>query len=186
MRRALRATVDVALVALVVAALAAGIGSRLIVASGQVPVVVAGRSMEPTIPLGSLAIAGPVPAAALRAGDVTLVQLGPGRSPITHRVTRVIDRDGEPWLELKGDANATPDQALVPATAVVGRVTIVVPMAGRLVAALSGTGGLLALAGLAGLLYALALALEPASGVAARDRSRVATSPPVHGAAGSA
>jgi signal peptidase len=163
MRRAFRAAVDITLVAVVAIALAGAIGSRAIVTAGRTPVVIAGGSMEPTIGIGSLAVVAPAPIGELRPGDVTLVRTAPDRAPFTHRITRVVEREGGTWLELRGDANAAPDAALVPATAVVGRVVAVVPHAGRLVAALSTGGGLLAVVGLAGILYTLSLALEPSA-----------------------
>ena len=168
MRRALRAAVEAALLAVVGIALVGAIGSRALVMAGQTPVVIVGGSMEPTIAVGSLAIVGPAPPGELRAGDVTLVRTRPDRAPYTHRIIRLVERGGAIWLELKGDANEAPDAALVPATAVVGRVVATVPHAGRLLAALSTGGGLLAVVGLAGLLYTLSLALTPPAPPGAR------------------
>ena len=114
--------------------------------------------MEPAIPVGSLILTEPIdPDAGPAPGEVVTLRLGADRAPVTHRVIRTVPRDGAVWLELQGDANAEPDPVLVPATAVIGRVTTVWPALGRAVAILRSGPGFLVLAGLGGLLYALSI-----------------------------
>ena len=95
-------------------------------------VIVAGDSMSPSIPIGSL-LAERQPIAGVVAGDVVTMEM-PNGATITHRISRVVERDGGTWLETRGDANAEPDPALVPASVVSGVVAFHVPFAGSLLA----------------------------------------------------
>ena len=98
-------------------------------------VVIVGGSMEPTIPRGS--VVDPVEIDGHPAvGDVVTVRADNGVL-VTHRVTRLLDLADGWFVELQGDANPSPDPALVPASAIVGRVDGHVPHAGYLLAMLS-------------------------------------------------
>jgi len=133
-------------------------------------VIVAGDSMSPSIPIGSV-LAERRPTGGVVAGDVVTMAMPNGAS-ITHRVSRVVDIDGATWLETRGDANAEPDPALVPASAVSGIVALQVPLVGWLLAALGlPTGVICILSTLVALLFAIWW-LEPRA-------------PPVTGAPGS-
>jgi hypothetical protein len=59
----------------------------------------------------------------------------------THRIVRMAARDGDVWLETKGDANATSDPSISPSAAVIGRVVTVIPAAGFLLALVSTLQG---------------------------------------------
>lgn len=68
-------------------------------------------SMAPTIPTGSLAVVREVPADSVVPGDVVTVDRV-GELPVTHRVVETSPgRDGDTFLELKGDANEYEDPA---------------------------------------------------------------------------
>jgi signal peptidase len=107
-------------------------------------VVVAGDSMAPALPRGSLIQPAAIDAEQIHVGDVVTVQADNGVL-VTHRVVRVADLPAGRHLELRGDANPTPDPVLVPADAVVGRVGLVIPVAGFVIAMLSGLAGLLSI-----------------------------------------
>ena len=102
--------------ALVVVVLA---GTGLALAVSVVPrlfgygsIVVAGGSMQPTLRVGSLLIAQPIPASEVRVGDVILVREGEqgGRAlPKIHRVVWVAREGDRTLVRTKGDANQTPD-----------------------------------------------------------------------------
>jgi signal peptidase len=145
-----RRTLDLVLLALILVVLATVLIARIIPAiTGGQTFVVGGGSMEPAIPLGAAVIATPVDTAELAVGDIVSLQVGEQRAIFTHRITQVIDRDGETWLRTKGDANETPDPSIVPATAVIGKVTLTLPYAGyviRLLGTLQGVAFLVALA----------------------------------------
>jgi signal peptidase len=130
---------------IVVAAVAWAAANLAVTAGGGRLFVVAGGSMEPTLPRGSLVVVRPAQDA-LAMGDVVTVR-GDRGTYVTHRVTRTATLDGVTYLELRGDANPLPDPVLVPATAVVGRVDVVVPHAGLIQVALARPSGWAALLG---------------------------------------
>ncbi|MFI5261913.1 MAG: signal peptidase I [Candidatus Limnocylindrales bacterium] len=143
----LGALIGILLVLLVVA--------RIMPVAGWPTFVVRGGSMEPAIPIGALVVDRPVEPGQLRVGDVVSIQVGPLRAIFTHRIDRIVAHDGAIWIETKGDANRAADPALVPATAVVGRTAVVLPLFGYLLAVFTGVSG--AALGV-GLLGSLALA----------------------------
>jgi signal peptidase I len=157
---ALRRIVDVGLLALVVLvlfAVALGRGAPLV---GLQSIVIGGESMEPAIHLGSVIVVEPVDPADLAVGDVVSMQVGAERSTSTHRIITVVDRPDGRWIRTQGDANPAPDPTLVPATAVIGRVELVIPLIGYLVALLSLPVGVIFVLGLAATLLAIAWLLE--------------------------
>jgi signal peptidase len=158
--RMLRRVLDLALVLLIAAALAGVFFGRILPMLGPTTLVVRGPSMAPAIPLGALVVTTPVEAAALAVGDVVSVRVGPEQAVFTHRIVRVVARQGEIWIETRGDANDAPDPAIVPASSVVGRVALTVPVLGYLVVLLSSLSGVLLLIGLAGVLLLGAWILE--------------------------
>jgi signal peptidase len=154
--RAARLGLDMALVALVATVLAGLLVARLVpVITGAPVLVVGGASMEPAIGLGSIAVDQPVTDGSLAVGDVVSLQVGPQLAIFTHRVTRLVPRDDGLWIETKGDANRTVDPSIVPASSVIGRVAVVIPLLGyvvQLLGTLFGLGlllllGVIALAG---------------------------------------
>jgi signal peptidase len=160
MRARLRLAVDLALVGLVVVVAASFVLGRLLPATGATTIVVSGSSMEPAIPLGSAIVATPVDPAQLAVGDAVTFRLDDGRARVTHRIARAVVLDGELWFEMKGDANAAPDPALIPASAITGVVDLVIPAAGWSIALLDQPGGVALVLGLAGLLLLTGMALE--------------------------
>lgn len=154
-----RRALELGLVVLVLVVLATVVLARGVPASGRSVFVVAGPSMEPALQRGSVVIAEPVAPADLRVGDIVSIRVGPQQAIFTHRITRLVPRADGLWLETKGDANESPDPSIVPASTVLGRVTIAIPVAGFLVAALSTPSGVGVLLGVAGVLLALILAL---------------------------
>lgn len=76
---------------------------------GITPLIVAGGSMGPDLPLGSLALAASTPAEQVRHGDVVSVVRNDG-SRVTHRVVTASGVGGGlTELTLQGDANPGPD-----------------------------------------------------------------------------
>lgn len=182
--RGLARSVNIALLVVVGLALTATLLLHLVPRTGRTLVVIAGGSMEPAIPIGSLVLIESInPAAGVAAGDVVTVRLDEARAPFTHRIIRTVDRGGATWLELQGDANADPDPVLVPRSAVLGRVTTVWPGLGRAVAAFRSPSGMLVLIGVAGTLYALSLLL-PGAGGGRRPRPGASRSGERHGVPG--
>ena len=108
-------------------------------ALGVRPLIVAGSSMEPSLPLGSLAVAVETPVERLVVGDVVSVVRDDG-ARVTHRLVEVDPIDpvggtagaerpfvgGPAELTLQGDANPGPD-ATRPVATSVDRVVWTVP-----------------------------------------------------------
>jgi len=113
--------------------------------------VIRGGSMEPALPLGSLVTIEPVDADDLRTGDIVTVAAD-NAVLVTHRVTQIIELEGTTYLELKGDANASSSPVLAPVSAVRGRVTAHLPLAGYLATLLATPSGLVSLLALLGAL----------------------------------
>jgi signal peptidase len=159
--RAGRRTLDLLLVALILVVLATITVARIIPSvTGGSTFVVDGGSMEPAIPLGSVVIALPVAPGDLRVGDVVSVRVGQKEAVFTHRIVRLVPRPDGLWIETKGDANPTPDPSILPATAVIGRLSASIPYAGYALRLLSSAPGVLFLLAFGVLLLAGAWLLE--------------------------
>lgn len=94
-------------------------------------VVVAGGSMEPTIPFGSVAIIRDTDPAKVKPGDIVMYNDPRTMKVVTHRVTAVSE-DGTA-LTTKGDANNSADEGTLPRSAIRGEYLLSVPMVGRFV-----------------------------------------------------
>jgi signal peptidase len=134
--------------------------ARVVPLTGRSTLVVAGGSMVPALDIGTAIVAEPVDPASLRVGDIVSLRSGPQQAIFTHRITRLVDRDGAVWIETKGDANAAIDPSITPASAVVGRVSVAVPKLGYLVALLSAPIGILFVISLGSLLLFAGWILE--------------------------
>jgi signal peptidase I len=156
----LRRIVDLGLIVLIVIVLLGIVLAKGAPLVGRQSIVVGGGSMEPSIGLGSAIVVRPVEPSALAVGDVVSMQVGPERATYTHRIVAIVDRADGRWIRTQGDANATPDPTLVPAGDVIGRVELVVPFAGYLLAVLSLPMGAMFVLGLAATLLAIAWLLE--------------------------
>src|SRR6266508_1037466 len=155
-----RRVLDVLLVILIAVALTGVVLGKLVPLTGRQTLVVGGSSMAPAIPLGAAVVVTPVPAASLAVGDVVSLRVGPKSSIFTHRIVRLVEQDGETWVETKGDANSVADPTLVPASSIIGRVSWSIPWAGYLLALMSLPLGVLFILGVAGSLLAGAWLLE--------------------------
>jgi signal peptidase len=156
----LRRIVDLALIALIVAVLVAVALGKIVPFTGRQTIIIGGGSMEPAIPLGSAAVVTPVDPSTLAVGDVVSMKIGAEATTYTHRIVTVGDRPDGRWIRTKGDANPTLDPTLVPATAVLGRVELAIPLVGYLMALLSLPVGVVFVLGLAATLLAIAWLLE--------------------------
>lgn len=133
--------------------------SHVAPALGYDLVIIKGPSMEPTIPVGSLAFERQVEIADLAPGQVVTFVL-PNRVVVTHRITRIGDANGEVLIETQGDANAAPDPAMHPAAGVTGLVVGHLPIAGYLLAFLAVPVGMLSAISFLGSILVLAWLLE--------------------------
>lgn len=139
--RHLRLVIDLAVVAVVIVGLGGVVLGRVLPLTGHPVFVVAGPSMVPAIDVGAAVILETVSPEALRVGDVVSLRSGTARAVFTHRIVRIAERDGTVWLETRGDANAGSDPAITPATDVIGRVAVALPVAGYALAVLTAPAG---------------------------------------------
>lgn len=132
----------------------------------QIYTVITG-SMEPEIPVGSLAfIQESAPEDAIEGDIVAFYGALDGQSIITHRVVENNTLMGE--LITKGDANQTNDMNPVPYRNFIGTVRLSIPKAGYMAGFLTGLAGKIT----AGFMIALSLLLQAAaSGIERRNAS---------------
>lgn len=105
--------------------------------------IVYGGSMEPALPLGSVAVARPVTPDQVKVGDVIAFQGSISSSPVLHRVVDVHVEGGEPLFVTKGDSNAHADPRPIRLQGRGDRVVYHVPLVGFLIHFARTTGGLL-------------------------------------------
>ena len=172
----LRRLLDGLLLALVAVSLGVLVLGRIVPLLGHPTLVVAGPSMEPTLPIGAAVVLDQLPPSSLAVGDIVSLRSGAERAIFTHRITRLAEQDGVLYLETQGDANPAPDPSLTPAAAVLGRVVVEIPYAGYLLTLYSSVSGILfVLSTGLGLLF-LGIFLEPA-GAPRRPATSAPTQP---------
>ena len=147
------------ILSLLLLAAVAGLIALAIFTNLNTALVIRGGSMEPALPLGSLATIEQVDPNDLQAGDIVTVAADNGVL-VTHRVTQIVEREGTTYLQLKGDANASTSPDLAPLSAVRGRVTTVLPLAGYLATLLATPSGLVSLLAFLGALLVATWLLE--------------------------
>ena len=160
-RRSLRDLVHALVLALTLGLVMVAILGRGVPLTGRTTLVVAGPSMSPALQVGSAIVVEPVDPARLAVGDVVSLKSGPGKAVFTHRIVRLVQREGAIWLETKGDANSAPDPSILPAADVLGRVVLAVPYAGYLIALTSSPSGMLMIVALDLLLLTAGWMLDP-------------------------
>jgi signal peptidase len=121
--------------------------------------VIQSGSMAPAIPVGALVIVSDEPPDDLAVGDVVTLRTG-NETVVTHRVIRLANLGGVPHIETKGDASASADPVLQPASSIIGRVDVAIPLAGYLLAYVTSPLGLVSVLMLVGTLLAGIWALE--------------------------
>jgi signal peptidase len=141
----------------VVAVAGVGLAARLAPMADAEIFTIRSGSMEPAIGIGSLVVVTEDVAPAK--GDVIAYRL-PNGAVVTHRVSRVVDGDAGRFLEARGDANPDPDPSLVPADAVIGEVSLTIPLLGFLLALLGMPIGIVTLISVAGTLLTAIWLLE--------------------------
>ena len=95
---------------------------------GYHPVVVLSGSMVPTLNVGDVAVTRAAAPAELKIGDVVTFRANSGF--ITHRIIDIEESPDGRLLRTQGDANATPDTELIPASAVVAKLSYRIPRIG--------------------------------------------------------
>jgi signal peptidase len=157
--RPVRRAVGLIEIALFVVLIGLFLFTRLAPLTGRELFIVGGGSMEPAIPIGSLVVATRTDAMTVSVGDVVTLRADSGVI-VTHRVSRVVDLAEGRFFETKGDANLSPDSALVPARELVGVAGRYVPYAGYAQVFLSTVPGMIAAFSALGVLLLLYLLLD--------------------------
>jgi signal peptidase len=161
-------------IALFIVLVGVSLFTRLAPLTGRQLFVIIGGSMEPSIPMGSLAVVTPTDVMTIAVGDVVTIRADNG-VVVTHRVSGVVDVPEGRFFEMKGDANASPDGSLVPVRAIVGAAGQYVPYAGYAQDFLSKIAGLIAALSALGTLfvaYLLLKMLEPAAAAVPAEAQR--------------
>ena len=154
MRKLLRVALRLGSWAIMLAVLAAVVGVVALVAGprlvGWQGVIVLSGSMEPTLKVGGIAfielLSDPEE---VRIGDiVTYRSLQDSDKRISHRVIEIIDDEGHLSYRTKGDNSELPDQQLIPAENLVGKVRFHLPYLGHVVEGLRSRGAFLLFVGI--------------------------------------
>ena len=112
-------------------AVLAALAAAVCIGSGYRPQPVLTGSMAPKMPVGSLAVAKPVPALTVRRGDViTFARPNAPGETITHRVLAIHGQGPGRTYETKGDNNPSKDPWVLTLPDRVGKRVAVVPYAG--------------------------------------------------------
>ncbi len=134
--------------------------------AGIKPTIVISGSMEPELPVGSLALTRVAPATEAEPGDIVTVPRQDGDGLVTHRVVEVESAaDGVTLLTLRGDANDANDPAAYPVREI-GEHVMTVPYFGRLALILRTPIGLIVTLGV---LIGTFLILSPVKGSSSTD-----------------
>lgn len=135
----IRRSASVLLLGVVVLLAVAAVGIPAV--TGAKTYTIAGGSMEPRLPFGSLVVVQPVDPWSIATGDVITFQVESGKPTVaTHRVVGFEDGSaGERRFVTKGDANDSPDAATVQVGQLQGRLWYVVPYVGYVNTVLSGS-----------------------------------------------
>jgi signal peptidase I len=88
--------------------------------------------MKPTFTAGDVIVSVDAPVRSLQANDIITYRSPDNmKSLVTHRIVTII-KDGQGLaFQMKGDANEAPDQYVVPAELVVGRMVVSIPYVGH-------------------------------------------------------
>ena len=149
-----------ALGVMVLAMLAATVPSLL----GDETFVVEGRTMQPALQSGDLAVIRPTRVDQLVAGDIIVYRTPVDASMVVTR--RVLHAESDPstatWkLQVRGDSEPSSEQISVPASSQLGRMELSVPRLGTLVSVGNGLAGKALLVGVPLVLLALAQRRRP-------------------------
>jgi len=110
---------------------------------GVAPLIVMSGSMQPTIMVDDLIFTKETDVNTLKVGDVIAFQPAGVTTVITHRITKVEDKDGRPLFTTKGDFNNDEDKDPVYPVQVVGRYTRRLPGVGKLAEFLQKPAGMI-------------------------------------------
>lgn len=130
----------VAIVLFAVVALVALSGVVVPAVTGASTFTITGRSMEPTIPLGSLIVTRPATSADVQIGDIVTYQVESGKPLVaTHRVVGMTFAEAGTRYITQGDANEAPDPDPVQIEQIRGTLWYSIPLIGWVNFVLTGS-----------------------------------------------
>jgi signal peptidase len=97
-------------------------------------------SMRPNMPIGSLVIGQKIHAQRIKKGDI--VTFSAAGNVYTHRVVKIVNRDGKRVFYTKGDANAQADSLPVSEKSIISKVELVIPFLGTVFLFLRNPAGI--------------------------------------------
>lgn len=123
------------------------VGSLLPIHGGYQLRIVQTGSMRPTMPVGSAVVVMAAPQ--YHVGDILTFQRASDREATTHRLVKITTGpNGETLFIVRGDANNADDMQPVKPREVVGKVRLIMPYLGYLLAAARGPVGFVVLIGI--------------------------------------
>ena len=105
--------------------------------------VVSTGSMEPNYNVGDLIIVKEQKKDDIKVDDVINFKIGNGNETVTHRVTEIVEKDGETYYKTKGDNNSSEDVDLVKANQIQGTVVFKINQLGAILMNLLTETGIL-------------------------------------------
>lgn len=98
-------------------------------------------SMEPKFNVGDMIIVREIPKEKIQVGDIINYVSENGTDTITHRVTDIVELDGNTYYKTKGDNNSSEDPGFVDYSRVKGTVVFKISKLGKAITSLyTGTG----------------------------------------------
>lgn len=91
--------------------------------------VIVSGSMEPELEIGDMIVVKNIDTSELEVGDI--ISFRQGQSIVTHRISRIIENDGEIEFVTKGDNNNAEDSGTISEDLVEGKVVSVIPIIGK-------------------------------------------------------
>lgn len=91
--------------------------------------VIVSGSMEPELEIGDMIVVKNIDTSELEVGDI--ISFRQGQSIVTHRISRIIENDGEIEFATKGDNNNAEDSGTISEDLVEGKVVSVIPIIGK-------------------------------------------------------
>lgn len=96
-------------------------------------------SMTPTIPVGSMVLVKMIEPIELKDGDIITYSTSmDGSLVVTHRINRIIELEEHLMFVTKGDANPVEDLNPILPSQVIGKVNLIIPYLGSIMAYIQG------------------------------------------------
>ena len=109
---------------------------------GFTPFIIVSGSMEPNIKTDNVIITKKINQEDIKVGDIISYKDIENNIIITHRVTNIVNQDGQTFYETKGDNNALKDKNLVSASQIQGKYLFTIPIIGKVISYVKTPSGM--------------------------------------------